>query len=382
MDRLSLPRREFWDMSVKALRDGRVAWLGRQAAKLVTIPLGDALGRPLTGPVFGTLMLTYRCNNACKMCDYPRRGAADASAGRREMDTAQIRTVLEDFAAIGTTGMALIGGEPTLRPDLDEILRAIKDLGMVANITTNGSMLADARRAAALLRTGIDLVNFSIDGADAATHDGQRGRPGNFDAIRQAVGHLARLRADLNPGVVINAVSVLTDRNVHQAAAIARAAVDMGCDRVGFMPVHRFPYMAQPMGRPGDPAWLDEVARAVADLKALRGHLAIDNSDAYLDRFVAAFSGVPSDLRCYVGFTTTVIDPYGDVFACEPWVRTRPPVGNVLQTPLRTLWSSPAYNRTRAELAACRDCYWNCTTELNVLFNGLVPFRKPARSRP
>jgi MoaA/NifB/PqqE/SkfB family radical SAM enzyme len=378
MKRFSLPRREFWDLSVKAFREGRVRWLAHQATKLAGIPLGHRLGRPLCGPVFGTLMITYRCNNSCVMCDYPQRAARATLGGRRELDTAALKAVLGDFAALGTTGMAISGGEPTLRPDLDELLRTVKRLGMVASITTNGSMLADESRAAALLETGIDLVNVSIDGADAAMHDGLRRRPGNFEEVRAAVGHLTRLRSAINPKVVINAVSVLSWRNLHQAEAIMRTALDMGCDRVGFMPVHAFDHLdTAPLGAQGDvPA--DEPARVAARLKRLRRDEAIDSSDAYLDLIGPALQGRPSELRCYVGYFHSVVDAYGDVFACAPWVSTRPPLGNVTRTPLREVWSSARYAEARREIGACRGCYWNCMTELNLLFNRIQPRRKPS----
>ena len=147
------------------------------------------------------------------------------------------------------------------------------------------------------------------------------------------------------------------------------------------MPVHTFDFMDDPMVRREDPVWLAEAAAVPQRLKALRRDLPIDSSDAYLDLIVPAFRREPSNLRCYGGFIQTTVDPYGDVFACEPWIRSGPPIGNVLETPLRDLWSSTRYNEVRREIAACRDCYWNCTTELNLLFNGLMPLRRP-RSSP
>ena len=370
-------RREYWDLSFKALREGRFGWLARQAAKLIGVPAGDLLGRPVTGPVFATLLLTYRCNNACLMCEFPRRAAGDRKAGRRELDTDGFKRVLDDFAALGTTGIALIGGEPTLRPDLDELLRHARRSGLVANITTNGSLLADEARAARLLQTGIDLVNVSVDGADAATHDGLRGRRGNFDELRAAIGHLVRLRRDLNPGVVINALAVLSHRNLDQAEAIARMARDWGCDRIGFMPVHDFAYMKAPLARADGP-WLQEAAGTIDRLKRARGRYAIDSSEAYLDLFVPAFRGDPSPLRCYVGYASVMVDPSGEVYPCEPWLRRRLSVGNVRERPMREIWTSERFRQARREIGACRDCYWNCTTELNLLFNRLLPLRGPA----
>ena len=378
---MSFPRREYWDISIRALKRGRAGWLLRQGSKLITVPMGDRLGRPLAGPVFATLMLTYRCNNSCLMCEFPRRAVRENLAGRRELDTNSFKRVLDDFAAIGTSGIAIIGGEPTLRPDLNELLRYVKRLGMIANITTNGSLLGNEAAAARLLETGIDLINFSIDGADADMHDTLRGHPGNYDTIRAAIGHLVRLRKQINPDVVVNAIATLSVRNLHQAEAIAKMTLNLGCDHIGFMPVHDFDYMKSPLtGR--DPAWLAEAGRVIERLKRLRHDLQIDSSEEYLDLFLPAFRGQKSSLRCYVGYVSVVVSPYGDVYPCEPYVRWQRPVGNVLETPMRELWASPPYNEMRQKLGACRECYWNCTTELNLLYNRLFPFRGPGtRSR-
>ena len=364
-------------MSRKALVEGRIGWLARQASKLITVPLGDGLGRPLTGPVFGTLLLTYRCNNSCIMCEFPRRANRDRRAGRRELDTTSFKRVLDDFAAIGTTGMALIGGEPTLREDLNELLRYVKHHGMIANITTNGNLLAKEESAARLLETGIDLINFSVDGADAATHDGLRRHKGNFDALCAAIANLVRLRHTINPKAVINVLAVLSPGNLHQAEAIARMSLDLGCDHVGFMPVHDFDYMKTRLTS-SDPAWIDEAGRVVQRLKRNRHSLRIDSSDEYLDLFPAALSGEKSELRCYVGYLSVMVDPCGDVYPCEPYLRGRRSVGNVREIPMRELWTSAHYNDMRKEISACRECFWNCTTELNLLYNRLLPLRGPS----
>jgi len=37
-------------------------------------------------------------------------------------------------------------------------------------------------------------------------------------------------------------------------------------------------------------------------------------------------------------------------------------------TPLRELWHTDDYQRQREQLATCTDCYWNCHTEINLLY--------------
>jgi MoaA/NifB/PqqE/SkfB family radical SAM enzyme len=149
---------------------------------------------------------------------------------------------------------------------------------------------------------------------------------------------------------------VLTSRNLAEAPAVVRAALEAGADRVGVIPVHDFG-----QGEPAaDPA---EVAEGVAALKRLHAEGAIDNSTAYLDLLPRAFRGEPSPLRCYAPFSSVVVDCYGDVYPCFPLMERKEPVGRI---PLAPLWRSEAYARARDRLSACAACLWNCHTELNL----------------
>ena len=45
-------------------------------------------------------------------------------------------------------------------------------------------------------------------------------------------------------------------------------------------------------------------------------------------------------------------------------------LGNIEEAPLRDLWRGDAYAHMRLETAACRDCFWNCHTELTLALGG------------
>lgn len=372
-------RRQYFELGLEAIRHGRLPWLVQQATKLVSIPLSDALDRTPPGPILGGLILTYHCNNACQMCEFPQRATRFHKAGRRQLSTERYRELIGEFAQLGTTGLSLIGGEPTLRRDLNELLVEIKRLGMIANITTNANRLANEDTARKLLETHVDLINVSIDGADAATHDRVRGAPGSFEKLSKGIRQLARLRDRISPSTRIASVTVLSSANIGQAEDIARLALALGCDSVGFMPLHRFDFMGDAL-EPADTRWLEEADRVVEQLRKKRRQYRLDSSDAYLSRFGAAFRGAPSDLRCLAGFYSLTVNPYGDVFPCDPFVGQERALGNVRDASLVELWRSKEYGQKRRELTGCRACHWNCTTELNIAFDRLVPLRRTPRA--
>jgi MoaA/NifB/PqqE/SkfB family radical SAM enzyme len=69
---------------------------------------------------------------------------------------------IDRLADLGTTIITLSGGEPTLHPDLDAIIRRIRDRGAIATLITNGLLLTPDRIAAPN-RAGLDYLQISID---------------------------------------------------------------------------------------------------------------------------------------------------------------------------------------------------------------------------
>ena len=73
--------------------------------------------------------ITEQCNNRCPYCDQPK--------SERFMPVAQFSNLLDELATDGTGAVALGGGEPTLHPALSDMLRAVRERGLHAGLTTN-----------------------------------------------------------------------------------------------------------------------------------------------------------------------------------------------------------------------------------------------------
>lgn len=363
-------RRQYVDVLADRLRAGDVGALARHALRWVGTALAPRLGRPVGGPALGTLVITYRCDLRCRVCDLPARAAARRRAGDRELDTAALRAVLRDMKAIGTAGVGFTGGEPMLREDLPELIGEAARLGLHAHLNTDGLWVAE--RAEALLARGLRSVNVSLDGPTAALHDAARNRRGSFETVRAALGALREARGG-RARPRITAVTVLTARNVQRAGDVVRAALEAGADRVGVIPVHDF-------GQGEEAPDPEAVRAALAELAALHRRGVVDNSTGYLALLPRAFRGEPSPLFCYAPYASVVVDCYGEVFPCFPLMERHEPVGRV---PLAPLWRSPAYAAARARLRSCRACLWNCHTEMNlVLPQGRWAPRAKARGAP
>jgi len=120
--------------------------------------LVDARGRTVTDL---RISLTDRCNFRCTYC-MPADGLPWLA--RDELLTVdEIERVTRVFAALGVTEVKLTGGDPTVRPELVEIVGRIRAAGphLDLSLTTNGFLLE--RLAHPLRQAGLDRVNVSCD---------------------------------------------------------------------------------------------------------------------------------------------------------------------------------------------------------------------------
>lgn len=134
--------------------------------------LEDALGRHFN---YLRLSVTDKCNFRCAYC-LPG-GWCPAPEEESPLRVDEISRLVAGFATLGVRKVRLTGGEPTLRKDLEEIIRAVAAVPGVERVglTTNGYDLA--RRAPALREAGLDFVNVSVDSLDPERFAAVTGRP-------------------------------------------------------------------------------------------------------------------------------------------------------------------------------------------------------------
>lgn len=136
--------------------------------------LTDTFGRRHT---YLRVSLTERCNLRCLYC-MPEDGV-DLTPHAGLLSTDEVERLARLFAAEGVTKIRLTGGEPTLRPDLEDIVRRLAAIPGVQDValTTNGLTLA--KKLPALRSAGLSLLNISLDTL----------RPDRFEAMTRRRGH-------------------------------------------------------------------------------------------------------------------------------------------------------------------------------------------------
>jgi len=82
---------------------------------------------------------------------------------KRELLTDEWKVILQKAWQAGIPQIVFTGGEPTLRPDLCELIRITENQGQVAGLLTDGKRLAEHDYFHNLLQSGLDHVMINLD---------------------------------------------------------------------------------------------------------------------------------------------------------------------------------------------------------------------------
>lgn len=137
----------------------------------------------LKGPLSTSIEITNQCMFSCLHC-YNRSGD---DLARNELSDSELINISNELANIGLHTFCFCGGEPLIRYEL--ILKMASILSKTCpnlNMVSNGYLL-DEIKATKLKEAGIKLIQISIDGATAKTHDYMRGVAGSFEKALNAV---------------------------------------------------------------------------------------------------------------------------------------------------------------------------------------------------
>ena len=150
----------------------------------------DRLSHILKGPLQICIDITNRCNLRCLHC-FNRSGEDLEGRFELELTEAELLRLADDVREMQPQNLCLCGGEPLLRKHtVIAFLRQLRNGRTHPSMVTNGCLL-DRETAWSLRQAGLESVQVSIDGADAATHERMRGVAGCYDRAIRAF-HTAR----------------------------------------------------------------------------------------------------------------------------------------------------------------------------------------------
>jgi MoaA/NifB/PqqE/SkfB family radical SAM enzyme len=172
-----------------------------------------ARGLASTGhPILAHLIPIRRCNLSCTYCN-------EFDDFSKPIAIQVLRERVNQLADLGTSIITISGGEPLLHPELEDVIRAIRQRGMLAGLITNGYLLVP-ERIKKLNQAGLDHLQISIDNVipDEVSKK-------SLKVLDQKLQNLA-LYAEF--GVNINSVLGSPAHHPEDALVVARRAVELG----------------------------------------------------------------------------------------------------------------------------------------------------------
>ena len=241
-------------------------------------------------PILAQIVPIRRCNLDCSYCN-----EYDKTSAPVPLQTMLRR--IDRLADLGTTIITLSGGEPTLHPDLDAIIRRIRDRGAIATLITNGLLLTPDR-IRALNRAGLDYLQISID--NVAPDDVSK------KSLRVLDRKLSWLAQYAEFSVTINSVLGAGVRNPEDAVTVGRRARELGfTSTVGIL--HDRDGQLQPLA-PDQRSVYDRFRRLKTGLFSF----------AHFDHFQENIAqGLPNDWHCGAGGRFLYVCEDGLVHYCS-----------------------------------------------------------------
>ncbi|MEX2517032.1 MAG: pyrroloquinoline quinone biosynthesis protein PqqE [Gammaproteobacteria bacterium] len=171
-------------------------------------------------PLWLLAELTYRCPLQCPYCSNP----VEIAKYKDELTTEEWFKVMREAREMGATQLGFSGGEPLVRPDLEELIAEARRLGYYTNLITSGVGMDEAR-VKAFKEAGLDHIQISFQASNEELN--------NFLAGSKSFQHkteMARIVKKYDYPMVLNIV--LHRKNIDQIREILEMCVELNGDYV------------------------------------------------------------------------------------------------------------------------------------------------------
>ena len=311
---------------------------------------------------------TLRCNLSCRHC------GSDCFASSKDLDM-PLDDFLKALDTIPKTArkkpsgkrsqrfntdrltVVLTGGEPLLRPDIDQVGRQIKLRGYNWSMVSNGFFYTEEMHRR-LMAAGMDALTISLDGI-GDTHNWMRGNPKSYEKAISAISIAAREKR-----LDFDVVSCINKRNLLQLEEIYTTLLNLGVKRWRIFTII-------PIGRAKEDPDLhlsnEEMVRLmdfIQEKRREKGKMEVTFScEGYLGKYEEKVRPVRYFCHAGINIASVLID--GRICACPNIDRDVFSQGNIYKDNLYEVWENKFQvfrNRDWAKKGICSRCpqFKNC----------------------
>jgi MoaA/NifB/PqqE/SkfB family radical SAM enzyme len=292
-------------------------------------------------PLLAHIIPVRRCNLACKYCN-------EFDDFSKPVPTEMMFQRVDKLGQLGTSVITISGGEPLLHPELDAIIRRIRQDGIIAGLITNGYLLT-ADGIQNLNRAGLEWLQISID--NVMPDEISKKSLKVLDKKLQLLAEYADFHVNIN-SVVGGGV-----RNPQDALTIGKRALQLGfSSTIGI--IHDGEGQLQPLG--------EEERRIYHQMKSMEKR-SFTRVNAFQDNIAL---GRPNQWRCRAGARYLYICEDGLVHYCSQQ-RGYPAV------PLERYTTADIRREFLTEKSCAPHCTVSCVHQVSILDSWRAP-QQPA----
>ena len=286
----------------------------------------------------GTVIVTYRCNARCTMCNRYKA----PSKPEEEISIETIKKLPQMYFT------NITGGEPFIRSDLKDIVRELYKKSDRIVISTNGFF---TDRIIDLCKEFPNVgIRISIEGLED-TNNAIRGLENGFNRGYTTLKKLVEMNhPDVGFGMTVQ------DANAKDLVPLYELSNEMNME-FATASLHNSFYFVEakniikdrPMVAQNFEKLINELLKSNSPKKWFR---------AYFNHgLINYIYGQERLLPCDMAFDTFFIDPYGDVMPCNG-TKEKEVMGNLNEQSWDELWNSKQADKVRAKVRCCnRNCW-------------------------
>ena len=286
----------------------------------------------------GTVIVTYRCNARCTMCNRYKA----PSLPEEEISLETIKKLPPMYFT------NITGGEPFIRQDLPDIVRELYKKSDRIVISTNGFF---TDRIIKLCEEFPNVgIRISIEGLEQ-TNNEIRGLPDGFNRGYTTLKKLVEMKhPDVGFGMTVQ------DKNAPDLVDLYKKSEELGME-FATASLHNSFYFVEAKNIIHDRLM---VAQNFEDLinELLKSNLPKKWFRAYFNHgLINYIFGQKRLLPCDMSFDTFFIDPYGDVMPCNG-TKEKEVMGNLNDKTWDEVWNSKQADDVRSKVRCCdRNCW-------------------------
>jgi MoaA/NifB/PqqE/SkfB family radical SAM enzyme len=171
-------------------------------------------------PFYIQFYVSKYCHLSCRMCNI-----VEANRDVNPFTSDKIERIADNLVKIGAGVVLLTGGEPFLRPDIDEIVRVFKSRRLDVRMQTAG-LYEKRDKIAKCVEYGARDINVSIDSLDEHLSDYINGKPGSWRDAMRTISYISHVFPGKDSVCALGCV--LSPYNLEEIEAVLDFATEIG----------------------------------------------------------------------------------------------------------------------------------------------------------